>query len=406
MSDPTQLLTHVNDLCVELNLNRMRTGQIPGVDSNLFKPLYRESKIKLPSGALHNPVINYCEESDTTIVPSRFYEFKHITKDVVCNMDPHEEIPPECAVYINGTAAPVSRSLMSACRTISHQSPITDLYVNSLRYHDVTEPDVFNMSHHLVSLTLEDSTLPSPVMSDLLHQVSECSTIHRINLRNAYLGDITYVTLSNKTSLTHLTLHKTEMSAELCESVCKQLKHLVHLEHLTLSENPNLGAYSDYITEAFEAWGCDSPLRKLDLSICGDVVSRPHLSAISRNCKQLNDLDLVHNTLTGMLSGFTPSLSLEVLKLGEAALNKEDLYHLTCLVRSNKLPRLEELWVWESKMCDMEDELADLIEACVTHHQRELRLLLQDKNLSEEFKEKWTRCCEGTCIKLDLRSLW
>ena len=86
----------------------------------------------------------------------------------------------------------------------------------------------------------------------------------------------------------------------------------------------HLGAYSDYITEDIEAWGCDSPLRELDLSDCGDVVSRRLLSAISSNCKQLMQLNLPGNTMSGMLSWFTGSQSLEQLSLECAAWNKDD----------------------------------------------------------------------------------
>ena len=194
--------------------------------------------------------------------------------------------------------------------------------MSSFKNKDVIEPEVFNLSCQAVSVTLEDSTLPSHVMNHLLHQVSECSTTRTIDLEYTNLSDITSVTLGNKTSLTYLNLEMTHMSAELCESVCKHLKHLVHLECLALNGNFNLGAYSDYITEAIEAWGCDSPLSELYLSHCGDVVSRSLLSAISRNCKQLTCLDLSGNTLTGMLPGFIGSQSLQSLYLNGVALNK------------------------------------------------------------------------------------
>ena len=390
MPDPTQLVSHIYDLWVEENLDELRISLSLSAGSDLLKSLYKESWVELPGEALHNPWLNYCWKSDTQVyIPSRLYRFSQLPVDVVCTIDTREEIPPECAVYIYSPNYSVTKSLLSACRIISQQSPITDLYMYRLRCHDEIEPDVFNLSRQAVSVTLWCCTLPSPVMNHLLHQVSECSTIRRIDLLETNLSDITYVTVSNKTSLIYLDLGETHMSAELCESVCKQLKLLVHLEYLDLRQNRDLGAYSDYITDSIEAWGCDSPLRELYLDDCGDVVSHPLLSAISSNCKQLTWLILSRNTMTGMLSEFTPSQSLERLNLSSVNLNKDDIKHLTRLMGNNKLPQLELLFLKENKLCDMEDELGELTDACVTHPQRCLVLHLEYNNLSKEFTEKW-----------------
>ena len=422
MPDPTQLVSHIYDLWLERNLDIMRSGSVRSVDKDLFKSLYTESRVELPYKPLHNPWLNYCQGSDTQVdIPSRFYWFERLSVDVVCNIDTREEIPQECAVHIEVfypvVNAPYSviTSVLSACRTISQLSPISDLSVKprllwtELRYKklrekliclDEIEPDVFNLSRQAVSVQLWNCTLPSPVMNHLLHQVSECSTIRTIRLPRTNLSDVTSLTLSNKTSLTCLNLSDADMSAELWESVCKQLKHLVHLEYLNLMQNRDLGAYSDYITDSIEAWGCDSPLRELNLNDCGDVVSRPLLSAISSNCKQLTELSLSHNTMTGMLSEFTSSQSLERLYLDTVKLNKDDIKHLTHLMGNNKLPLLGSLHLDENKLCDMEGELRELIDACVTHHQGLLRLGLMSNNLSKEFIEKWMRRCKGTKIEL------
>ena len=89
-------------------------------------------------------------------------------------------------------------------------------------------------------------------------------------------------------------------------------------------------------------------------------------------------------------------------------MNKEDLCHLTGLVINNKLPRLTtSLELKLNKLCDMEDELDELIKACVTHYQvllesmqRTLNLNLEKNNLSEELREKWNRRYE--IIKFDI----
>ena len=75
----------------------------------------------------------------------------------------------------------------------------------------------------------------------------------------------------------------------------------------------------------------------------------------------------------------------------DAALNRDDVQHVTRLIQTNKLPRLRHLdlhsnklgyrrgwpWQWGNNLCVMEDVCGRLIEACVTHHhQGELKLVL------------------------------
>ena len=120
-------------------------------------------------------------------------------------------------------------------------------------------------------------------------------------------------------------------------------------------------------------------------------------------CNNLEVLSLKGNTLTGKLSKLDPHEGLLFpgrLELNATALNKDDLAHLTHLIERNKLPKLQGLDLNENNLCEMEDESGKLIEACVSHHQRELTLWLWSNDLSEEFKETWKERCEGTDIEL------
>ena len=198
------------------------------------------------------------------------------------------------------------------------------------------------------------------------------------------------------------------MSIELCEGLCNQLQHLVHLEHIDLSEKANLGSScSHYITEAIEVWGQDSPLQKLNLSWCGDVVNPPLLSSISTNCKALTSVHCKGNKATGHVSHLIPDghpgfLSLEELGLTCPRLGKHDLLHLVKLMQTNKLPQLKYLWLSRNNLHELENELGTLIEVCVTHHQRELQLLLEYNNLPGRFLDKWQKCCECTNVNISL----
>ena len=195
------------------------------------------------------------------------------------------------------------------------------------------------------------------------------------------------------------------MSVELCENVCKQLKHLIHLEYLSLVWNDDVGAYSHYIAEAIEACGCGSPLRLLNLSGSGNAVSRPLLSAISKNCQLLTVLRLSRNILTNVVDAFIPENHsglhcLEDLELNDTGLTKDDILHLIYLVRFNELPGVKRLVLQGNSLCEMDDKLSSLITTYLIHYQRELELFVKYNSLSREFKNKWKRSSEGTKVEL------
>ena len=301
--------------------------------------------------------------------------------------------------------------MLQVCRIMSQQAAITDLQIDGLHCDEIAEYDVFNLSSQPVSLMcICSSTLPLNVMKHLLQQVSKHKDIYAIDFSYTILSNVPSVTLTlnNKKSLQHLDLRGTKMSIELCEGLCNQLQHLVHLEHLDLSENTNLGSsWSHYITEAIEVWGQDSPLQKLNLSWCGNVVNPQLLSAISTNCKALTSVHCKGNKATGRLSHLIPDghpgfLSLEELGLTGAGLGKADILHLVKLMQTNKLPQLKDLWLSRNNLPELENELGTLIEACVTHHQRELQLLLEYNNLPGRFLEKWQKRCQGTNVNISL----
>ena len=140
-------------------------------------------------------------------------------------------------------------------------------------------------------------------------------------------------------------------------------------------------------TELLRITRCELPTQTLS-----------HLMQQINGCSALQDMDLTRTKLTGCLSSFLPDPhpGLRLLHLWRTALNNEDLQHLTHLIQTHKLPGLEELhldWLGET-------DVGDLIEACVTHHQRELALYLWSSHLSEESKNKWKERCRGTNIEL------
>ena len=118
-----------------------------------------------------------------------------------------------------------------------------------------------------------------------------------------------------------------------------------------------------------------------------------HLLSITYKLPKLQELNLSGYTLTGCLSHFLPDPhpglpQLEKLQLWSTELNTIDLTHLTHLIQTRKLPALKFLNLVCNSLYEMEMEVEHLIEACVNHHQRELRLRLWGNYLSDAFVEK------------------
>ena len=342
-----------------------------------------------------------------------------------------------------------------------HQA-ISDLFVVNIESTDLPQTFKFNVSKNIQLLKLRSCKFPSQTLNHLIEQINECTALRKIDLGFTSLDDVSSLTLINKTSLTRLDLGFTHMSRELSRSVCHQLTDLTQLEYLNLSRNdlslvdtinlsnkPNL-SYLDcsdtqmstnlsknvigqiiYITHLSDLdlshntlTGCLSSflpdphpglpeLEKLNLRSTALNKDDLHhlLNTISSNkLPNLEDLNLSHNTLTGCFTSFLPDDNpglpeLEKLDLDNTALNKDDVQHITHLIQTHKLPGLDNLNLSENRLCEMETDVEHLIEACLTHHQRGLRLWLWLNGLSDAFREKWKQRRAGTNIRLDLEFL-
>ena len=106
------------------------------------------------------------------------------------------------------------------------------------------------------------------------------------------------------------------------------------ITHLDMSGN-TIDKYGHDLAETIQAWGPKPALKELDLSHCSMPTDAcRHLLSALGSCRQLSNLWLPGNTLTGSLSSFIPEQhaglhSLEELFLNYTALNKRDLLHLT-----------------------------------------------------------------------------
>ena len=188
-------------------------------------------------------------------------------------------------------------------------------------------------------------------------------------------------------------------------STMTQSNKLPNLRVLNLSQNIFTGCLSFLLPDPHQGLLELEELHLRDTELNKDDLQ--HLSNITQSNKlpKLLIMDLSNNALTGCLSSFLPYFqqilpNLEELHLCSTALNEEDLQHLAHLIETHKLPRLTLLNIGKNKLNEFEMDVKKLVEACVTHHQRELRLWLWFNNLSHAYKEKLKHHCQGTIIEL------
>ena len=470
MSDPTPLVDHVyqiliNDELEEISNNKHYSSLTYDLaSSDVLKSLYGESQAQLSGHPLHNKYINYYSpyrrpRYTTVYIPSKVYEFRNVGYDIVLGTEHREQEAetPECALIIYHPDKAVTQSLLSNCQVIMRNQPVNNLYMKDFKSADIPQTFVFNISKHIQSLTLRWCDFQSQTLNHLLEQINECSTLRIIDLGFTNLKDLSSLTISNKTPLTHLDLGWAHMSQELSQNVCHQLSDLTELRYLDLSGNdlsyidticlsnkPNLSYLNCRNTQMSIELNKNligqlryiTQLSELDLSyntltgciscfVPDDHPGLPELKNLILMSTALNKGDLHHllniifsnklpnlekmyvsyNTLTGCISCFVPDPhpglpELESLSLNDTALNNDDLHHLTHLIQTHKLPGLEHLNLNDNRLCEMETDVEHLIEACVTHHQRRLWLRMWDNDLSDAFREKWEQRCAGTNIDL------
>ena len=68
--------------------------------------------------------------------------------------------------------------------------PIRDLFIRDVNCKQFEKADVFHMSHKCENILLWDSVLPSSTLDHLFQQISTCSTLQTIEVRDTNLGEI------------------------------------------------------------------------------------------------------------------------------------------------------------------------------------------------------------------------
>ena len=206
------------------------------------------------------------------------------------------------------------------------------------------------------------------------------------------LGNLKVLCLPHcKISLTALYLLLPALSS------CKNLIH-------GLSHN-NLEERGIHVAKSIMAWGHRPNLKEINLSHCSMTREAcMELLLVLGNCKSLVRLNLSSNSIQGCLNYFSPHPkggfhSLQELCLNETRLDKDDVLHLTQLLK-NRLPCLKELDLRNDHLDKAEEELENLVLSPVTNHSRNLQLKLCLNSLSEEMTDKCRFLCNNSSVEL------
>ena len=337
--------------------------------------------------------------------------FNNLKAKVSCNIQHGDTDVPECTMSIIKPHVTVTKDLLSVCHRICQHQAVRNLYMHLVTCEDLPEPYVFTISKSTESLKLINCKLPTETLSHLMQQTNQYDALRVL--------DLSFTTLTGRLSSFLPDPHPGLLELETLNLRCTELnkEDLQHLKHITqsnklpklkildLSANTLTGCITSFLPDPHPGL---LELRELDLQNTKlNKEDLQHLSHVTQYNKlpSLQCLDLSFHTLTGCLTSFVPDPhpglpELEKLNLNRTALNKEDLQHLTHLIQTHKLPGLKVLDLIGNRLSEMETDVEHLIETCVNHHQRELKLRLWFNDLSDAFEEKWKQRCAGTKIEL------
>ena len=246
----------------------------------------------------------------------------------------------------------------------------------------------------------------------LLSTLFKCSSLRMLSSEGVSLGNdvghiIKAIHVWGPEPLLHeLSITDSNIPEVLCGPLLKALSPCHQLVHLSLAGNC-IGIHGFHLSGTIKSWGPNPMLKTLDLTDCSmpSSVCGALLFALGK-CKNLTDLWLPGNTFTGCMHYFLSDTSqklplLEELFLSYTELNKKDLVHLVQLIQNQQLPQLGELDLGGNNLHRMEETIADLVQALVTHHKRRLKLNIWFNYLSAPLRERLVSISVNTDIELD-----
>ena len=303
MKDPTALIHHICKKFNEMNArylglyNRVpdeekeiklkRFGKT-AVNLDFFRLVWTESRSQLPWLPFQNPHFNWFDherddeygiarDRSSVCIPSDYYNFQNLKEPISFDhVQEHEELV-DCSIVIDNPHPDVVDSLLLTCSTICKHQPVANLRLFNLRIKNRAIDNIFKLSPNAEFLVVEDCFLPSNIMSCLFQQISICSTLRGISLKNNTIEEPGKSLIhlpeairkwGDNTGLEYLVLLNCSLNSDQSSSILQSLSTCKYLTYLCLSGNV-VGSGGKHLAESIRNWGINPPLKYLYLLNCG-----------------------------------------------------------------------------------------------------------------------------------------
>ena len=268
----------------------------------------------------------------------------------------------------------------------------------------------------LQRLGLTNCSIPGESCAEIFKSFTICQHITYLDLAGNHVGASgKYLAEAIKNwgdapSLQLLYLENCSIPEESCTEILRNLNNCQNLKYLNLSGN-HVGASAKYLEEAIRKWGNAPSLVELQLENCSiPEESCYELLKSLTTCQHVTHLNLSGNYIGTSGKYFAEAInnwgdvqSLEYLNLENCSIPKaewcEILQSLINLIEHQRLPKLRQLVLSENQLHVIEDEVGKLLNTCLTKHQAELILFLDNNGFSTQFVDHWKEICAGSRLK-------
>ena len=324
---------------------------------SFLKSLMEDASNSSSIDPLHNQYLNYITRGDIKIlIPSKLYIFGPATckeKEVKYIPGDVQVTSAECVMKLGcydlgQYATEVLKILQYIIEKTHQQVTIAHLDWKHVRLsNELTirklAIQTLKISQNLTSICMWTCKLPSPIYHHLVSQLQYCENLKRLDLSECQSVDIGKA-IAASTSLSDVYLYDSVLSPEAYRSIAIELQKHKYVQRLHLNRTKDIPA---------EMANAIKEMKSLQVFRAGDCNIReklpePLLKSLA-NCKELKEIQLGMNELTGCMMHLFPAQTddgfplLTRLWIKGVYLIRQDVIVLCEALYANKLPQLEHL---------------------------------------------------------------
>ena len=276
----------------------------------------------------------------------------------------------DCSVLIWDTCLP-PRYVLQAISTL--RQTISCLCINEpfvLRDEacDNIPDHIFKLDPSATYIQIKsDVVLPTAISKHLGREISTCYNLSELRIPNQpFIAEEITDFLGKNRNLRTLDVVVCYLSENKVYKICEQLSQLSNIEHCDLSGN-DLGDAVSILAESIKSWGMNSSLTMLYLEHCNITAdSCSKLLGALGVCTNLFHLDLSNNTIGGAFDSLISKPiypQLMNLRLKNTSLTSGDIQTIDCLIKENKMPQLDYLFLSYVNLDNLELDTLGTLEA-------------------------------------------